>query len=74
VGVDVFYDGGDPPRPIRAEGASSKSAQLDRERVALSRWRSRLRRAFHALEKRQQRVIGPEKQLAQLDDSRTSYR
>jgi hypothetical protein len=38
--------------------------QLDKERVALNRWMSRLRRAFHAVEKQQARVARLERQIA----------
>ena len=44
-------------------------AQLEREQVLLDRWMSRLRRAFHALEKQQQRTSRLQRRLAQLETS-----
>ncbi len=43
--------------------------QLSREQVLLDRWMSRLRRAFHALEKQQQRTTRLQRRLAQLETS-----
>lgn len=52
------------------------SAQLSRwrgrlaeEQVALSRWMAKLKRAFHSLEKHQQRVARLERQIRQLEES-----
>ena len=42
-------------------------AQLQREQILLDRWMSRLRRAFHALEKQQQRTARLQRRLAQLE-------
>ncbi len=61
-------------RPARAEpSAHRRQRQIDRrrdrlekERVALARWLSRLRRAFHALEKSQRRIASLERQLRQI--------
>jgi hypothetical protein len=54
----------DPRRQLAIEKQRSK---LDRERTSLNRWMSRLRRAFHALEKQQLRVARLEKKLAHFD-------
>lgn len=42
--------------------------RLARERTALARWQSRLRRAFNAFEKFQKRIARIEKQLRSLLD------
>ena len=55
----------DPRRQLLVE---KRRAQLDRERLLLNRWMSRLRRAFHALEKQQLRVARLERKLAEFDD------
>lgn len=39
-------------------------ARLERERKAFDRWFSRLKRAFHALEKQQARIDRLERQIA----------
>lgn len=44
-----------------------RRAQLDTERLALKRWMSRLRRAFNAVEKRQQKIARLERQIAGLE-------
>jgi len=38
--------------------------QLEKERLALSRWMTRLRRAFHAVEKQQAKISRLERQIA----------
>jgi hypothetical protein len=38
--------------------------QLEKERVALNRWMSRLRRAFHTVEKQQAKISRLERQIA----------
>ena len=43
-------------------------SRLDKERTVLARWMSRLRRAFHAVEKAQARIGRIEKQIARLED------
>lgn len=44
-----------------------KRKQLATERAALTRWMTKLRRAFHAVEKLQARIARLERQLADLD-------
>ena len=44
--------------PRRQRLIEKRRAQLDRERSMLTRWMSRLRRAFHAVEKQQRRIAG----------------
>jgi hypothetical protein len=51
----------------RRSVAEKKHSQLQRERAALARWTTRLKRAFHAVERGQLRVARLERQLAQLD-------
>ena len=65
-------------RPARATAAvqprhhlqvEKRRSRLQRERAALSKWMTRLRRAFHAVEKQQRRISGLERQLARLEQS-----
>ena len=42
--------------------------RLDSERHALARWMSKLRRAFHGVEKIQQRINRLERQIARKED------
>jgi len=44
----------------------SRRAQLQKEQVGLARWMSRLRRAFHELEKRQKTVRRIEREINKL--------
>ncbi len=46
----------------------TKYEDLTKEQEALSRWMTRLKRAFHKVEKLQQRVARMERQLADLED------
>jgi len=43
-------------------------SRLDGERAALGRWMARLKRAFHAVEKTQQRVARLERQVTQWEE------
>jgi hypothetical protein len=43
--------------------------RLEREQEALSRWMTRLKRAFHSFEKLQQRTARLEKQIRTLEES-----
>ncbi|WP_417385375.1 hypothetical protein [Gimesia sp.] len=45
-----------------------KSADLAKEQEALGRWMTRLKRAFHKVEKLQERIARMERQLADLED------
>ena len=60
-----------PVRPAlqdvqRQQRLATKREQLHKEQQALGRWMSRLKRAFHAVEKQQNRVARIERQIAQL--------
>ena len=60
-----------PPRTDAEESRRiSKLAthrqQLDKEQQTLSRWMTKLRRAFHAVEKSQQKVTRLEREIAKL--------
>jgi hypothetical protein len=48
---------------------ATKREQLHKEQQSLGRWMSRLKRAFHAVEKQQRRVTRLERQIASLDRS-----
>jgi hypothetical protein len=43
--------------------------RLEGERAALARWMSRLRRAFHAVERQQHRTARLERQIAKLEEA-----
>jgi hypothetical protein len=64
-----------PVRPDRAADQRRRLAvakaqrRLEQERVALARWISRLKRAFHAVERGQLRVARLERKLAQLEQN-----
>jgi hypothetical protein len=47
-------------RPLRLQKLRGR---LEQERAALARWMSRLKRAFHAVEKSQQRIARLERQI-----------
>jgi hypothetical protein len=42
---------------------------LARDRAALGRWMSRLRRAFHAVEKLQRQIARADRHLSRLEDT-----
>ena len=44
-------------------------ARLERERSALARWQTRLRRAFNAAEKSQKRIVRLEREITKLEES-----
>ena len=46
---------------------ASRRARLDDEQQNLSRWMSRLKRAFHAVEKNQSRVCRLEREITRLE-------
>lgn len=59
--------------PVLAHPATDRQLQklrsrLETERLSLSRWMSRLRRAFHAVEKSQVKITRIERQLAHLEE------
>jgi hypothetical protein len=53
----------DGPRQTKLLARRSK---LEGEQQCLTRWMSRLKRAFHAVEKQQQRVTRLEREIARL--------
>jgi hypothetical protein len=55
--------------PQRQQKLVAKREQLDKEQQTLGRWMSRLRRAFHAVEKQQRRVANLERTNARLDQT-----
>ncbi len=59
----------DPSAQERQRQAQKLRTRLDRERVILARWMSRLKRAFHAVEKAQLKVTRIERQLARLENT-----
>lgn len=52
--------------PINQARIHKRQAQLEMERQALSRWMGRLRRAFHAMERQQKRIVRLERDLTRL--------
>ena len=57
-----------PPDQQRQRRAKRLREGLERERAALARWMARLKRAFHATEKSQQRIARIERQLTKLEE------
>jgi hypothetical protein len=53
----------------RRRAHEKKQGQLERERVLLARWMTRLKRAFHAVERGQRRVLQLERTLTEIDPS-----
>ena len=53
--------------PARQAQVHRRRSQLERERASWARWMSRLKRAFHAVEKQQSRINRLERQLAKLE-------
>ena len=61
-----------PPRPAvhdprRERQVRRAREQLEAERAKLDRWMTRLKRAFHAMEKQQQRIAGLQRKLRKLE-------
>lgn len=56
------------PKAVSAQ-LSSWRARLAVEQQALSRWMTKLKRAFHSLEKHQQRVARLERQIRQMEET-----
>ena len=57
-----------PPDQQRQRRAKRLREGLERERASLTRWMARLRRAFHVVEKSQQRIARIERRLTQLEE------
>ena len=65
-----------PPRPTvdndrqrRQDAILRHRARLHKEQQALARWMTRLKRAFHAVEKQQRRVTTLERAIARLEQA-----
>jgi hypothetical protein len=56
------------PSPDRQRRLEKLRSRLAGERSGLTRWMSRLRRAFHAVEKHQQRIARLERQLTPREE------
>jgi hypothetical protein len=60
-----------PPATVleqrRRRAHEKLNSQLERERATLARWMTRLKRAFHAVERGQLRVARFERKLTELD-------
>ena len=56
------------PNPRQTERLRRLRERLAKERAALSRWMSRLRRAFHQVEKRQAAITRVEREITQLQE------
>jgi hypothetical protein len=57
-----------PPPSAAAQRLQVLRRRLESEQIALRRWLTRLRRAFHATEKQQGRVARLERQIAKLEN------
>jgi hypothetical protein len=55
-------------RPERQQRIQKLRSRQQQERTALTRWMSRLKRAFHAVEKRQCRIGRLERQITKLEE------
>jgi len=63
-----------PGRTVAEDGPRqtkllARRSRLETEQQALCRWMSRLKRAFHAVEKQQQKVTRLEREIARLQHS-----
>ena len=63
-----------PPRPVtddtlRQRKLATRRTRLQLEQQSLSRWMSRLKRSFHAVEKQQKTVSRLEREIARLENS-----
>jgi exonuclease VII small subunit len=56
-----------PAQPLRQ--LAKLRARLEKERVALARWQTRFRRAFHAIDRLQRAVSRIEQRIARLEES-----
>jgi hypothetical protein len=65
------FPGNSQPTPARRRQPSALKvrASLEADRAALARWMTRLRRAFHAVEKLQQRITRNERQLQRREET-----
>ena len=58
-----------PDDPTRQRSLHKKRARLQDEQQSLLRWMSRLKRAFHAVEKQQRTITRLERDLSRLEAS-----
>jgi hypothetical protein len=63
-----------PPSPPSENGRrhqllATRRTKLEAEQQSLARWMSRLKRAFHAVERLQLRVTRMEREIARLEQS-----
>ena len=63
-----------PQRPatddtLRQRKVAARRTRLQLEQQSLSRWMSRLKRAFHAVEKQQKAVSRLEREIARLENT-----
>ena len=60
-----------PSQPVPVDrfrlAVEKKHRQLEQERIVLARWMTRLKRAFHSIERRQVRVVRLEREIARLE-------
>ena len=61
--------GESPDDPTRQRSLHKKRARLQDEQQSLLRWMSRLKRAFHAVEKQQRTITRLERDLSRLEAS-----
>lgn len=54
---------------LRQRKIAARRTRLQTEQQNLSRWMSRLRRAFHAVEKQQQKICRLEREIARLENT-----
>jgi hypothetical protein len=60
---------GSPEDQRQTERLRKLRERLVQERAALARWMKRLRRAFHAAEKRQRAIARIEKEMSKREDT-----
>jgi hypothetical protein len=59
------------PSPVESQRycqVQKLRSRLEQERLGLARWMSRLRRAFHAVEKHQSRITRIERQITRAEE------
>lgn len=58
-----------PSNPNNQRRLQKLRTRLEQERAALARWMTRLRRAFHAVERQQRLVARLDRQLKKLEEA-----
>lgn len=56
-----------PPAPDRQRQVQRLRGRLDRERIALHRWQTKLKRAFNTVDRLQKAIARIERQLTNLE-------